>query len=245
MEQEDKDFAIFEEFSSIGINPQFRQYNIIEELKFLFQFNDKAYFNYCFSSDRTFTNEDINSFSVGQVVKYLLIKTISLKNKDGLLTIKEKHHNKTLLFYGLIRFTALLHGTYLLMNQATQSEFWHCVNNGQLDDSLFLSFHSLHYLYHQEKSICNDAIGITNITKQSHLYQHHLIEESRNFAFSLMQSLEDFWLAGFFDENLLAFNQRLQTLLNGQSAYHLLEKAFDTTFHSPPFFLARLEYLAN
>lgn len=245
MEQEDKDFALFEELSSIGINPQFRQYNIIEELKFLFQFNDKDYFTYCFSNDRIFTNEDINSFSVGQVVKYLLIKTVSLKNKDALLIIKEKKHNNDLMFYGLIRFTALLHGTYLLMNQATQSEFWYCVNNGQIDDSLFLSFHSLHYLHHQEKSLSNDVIGITNITKQSHLYQHHLIEESRHFAFSLMQSLEDFWLAGFFDENLLNFNQRLQSLLNGKSFYHLLEKAFDTTFNSPPLFLARLEYLIN
>lgn len=246
MENQAITFQLFETLSSIGVYPPTRQYDIVRELRFLFQKTERTYFNLCMSKDRVFVNQEIDNFQVAKLVRYALIKSISFKNPPALSLFSNEGYNKTLAFYGLIRFTSLLHGNFLLTNQASKDEFWNIVNGGQLDDPLFLSFHAVHYLLHIGCELCSyDIDRITSLVKNCYLYTEERIEDTRLFSIELISELKNLWKSGLFDDELLSYKTKMETLLQSGKEeflnfhYHL----YDYPYQTAPIFLLRLENL--
>lgn len=241
---------------SYGINPGLSSYNLVDKIRILYHWKEKNTFKSYLRKEHHFDDGDFFADHLNSI-RYFLTRSISLQNIDALDSLMSKENDKHLMFRCLINICHILHGASNLSRVATNSDFWHCVDNGQIYDRDFLSFHLVNYLYHT-KSYLPDESHRSNITKilsmncHSEIYTEEKINESRLFNIKLIDKIYSIIDSGYFDQNFAEFNNSLEELAKnpkvnsiGENLYEFLYEHFHSGYRTSPMYTYHLKKLTS
>ncbi|WP_175849260.1 hypothetical protein [Burkholderia cepacia] len=191
-------------------------YEIISHIKRIFQWQEKNEFSYYISGNKYKFNhgqedEKHAFYDSTELVRYLIVKSISLHDIDALDILVSEKNDEKVRFYALLQLLNLFHGAYVLDHIATNSDFWHRIDGGQIDDQTFLSFHVLNYTFHMGKRLPNETNNSSNISNilslsfSSDFYDENKVMEARAFMSLFIGKLISIVNSNVFDNQFVEF----------------------------------------
>ncbi|WP_175888070.1 hypothetical protein [Burkholderia contaminans] len=197
-------------------------YDVVYHIKRIFDWRERGSFraylgDYSFKLKEAYDYDQVH-YESGRLVRYLIVKTISLRNVEALDFLVSEKNGEKVRFYALFQLLNLFRGAYVLDSIATNSDFWAHIGSGQINDNIFLSFHVLNHTFHMGKRLTNETNGSSNISNvlslsfSSDFYEEEKVMETRAFMGMFFSKLMGILRSNVFDSQFIDFYNEFQPI---------------------------------
>lgn len=239
------------------------RHEIIITIKNIFNSDARKDFNKYIREDKYFLvtdnyNEKDAAWLSLDLVRYIICRSISLRNVDSLEILKDEAIPLSVRFYALLKLLHLFNGVYALDQRATNSDFWAVVNSGRIDEELFLSFHAFNYVYHMGTKLTDfdgDTSNLNNILSMyasTSINTEEKILDTKEFIDLFIKKIIGIVRSNIFDKEFINFyntyNLTESIPNNKESNSNLLgywEESLANALQTPPLAVEKIRTLID
>lgn len=175
----------------IGFQTFPRKYSLIQEIGSLFSEKEKLKIIKLLDTEqeaelsRNKKDDDLKlSFSpyyeITRLTRFFLLQTFSQRKVDFFENLKNPLLDKRYSLLVAMKISNLVFGAYELLNTYNQREFHQVILDGNISSDVFLSFHTLNYLYQKQSSLILENQGTSNISGMLRMMGNEELYEEKN-----------------------------------------------------------------